>query len=293
MISKSRVTKSLFLFFLTLSLTSCLAVNKTIVKSAEEAVSVAMPQQGLQQDAAKEEEKYELNLAVVPFAEKRGDLKSYGSVYKYLIPLVPYGTIRYERPDEAKMFNLQNEFEFEMSENMLKILVSAVRGSGLFTDVTLTHTPSASKADLVLSGDIYSTLYEGKTYSYGISFLGPALWCFGLPAGSSHKKLHIGFYLKKIDTHEVLWSYNLNKEKTVIQGLYHNWGRDVNTFANLMQEGVKEAIVDLRSKLSKIPFDKLKAKSPEPVFSEESESLPAQAVPSVLPSATNTTDASK
>ncbi|MEK7578216.1 MAG: hypothetical protein AAB456_00640 [Patescibacteria group bacterium] len=296
MISKSRVTKSLLLFFLTLSLTSCLAVNKLTVKSANGDISVVTAQQNqqnIQQEISAKEQKRELNLAVVPFAEKRGNLKSYGSVYTYLIPLVPYGTIRYERPDEAKMFNVQNEFEFEMSENMLKILVSAVRGSGLFGDVTLTPTPSASKADLVLSGDIYSTLYEGKTYSYGISFLGPALWCFGLPAGSSHKKLNIGFYLKKMDTQEVLWSYNLNKEKTVIQGLYHNWGRDVNTFANLMQEGVKEAIADLRLKLSKIPFDKLKVKSPEPAVSEQSESIPAQAGPSVLPSATNTTDATK
>lgn len=297
MLSKSKVTESLAVFLLALILTSCLAVNKSTVKSDNEDVPVvtAQPnQQNLQQEVSLKEQKYELSLAVVPFAEKRGNLKNYGSVYTYLIPLAPYGTIRYERPDEAKMFNVQNEFEFEMSENMLKILVSAVRGSGLFGEVILTPTPSASRVDLVLSGDIYSTLYEGKTYSYGISFLGPALWCFGLPAGSSHKKLNIGLYLKKIDTQEVVWSYNLNKEKTVIQGLYHNWGRDVNTFANLMQEGVKEAIADLRSKFSKIPFDKLKVKSPEPVSSEQSESMPAEAGPSsALPSATNTTDASK
>ena len=135
-------------------------------------------------------------------------MKSYGSVYKYLIPLVPYGTIRYERPDQARMFNIQDEVEFNMSENLLKITVDAVKKCGLFGSVIMTPHPLESKADLILSGDIYSTLYEGKTYSYGISFLGPALWCLGLPAGSSYKKLGISLYLKKMDTGEIVWSYN-------------------------------------------------------------------------------------
>ncbi|TAN62644.1 hypothetical protein EPN16_01110 [bacterium] len=217
-----------------------------------------------------EEKDYAPILAVTPLAEKRGNLKSYGSVYKYLLPLAPYGTIRYERPDQAKMFNTPSEFEFNMSENLVKLLIDAVKKSGLFDNVILTPTPLESKADLILSGDIQSTLYEGKTYSYGLSFFGPALWCLGLPAGSSHKKLTIGLYLKKKDTGEEMWSYRINKEKTVIQGLYHNWGKDVNSFAALMEEGVKEAIVDMRLKLTAIPIDNLKAGEPEhPVSAPE------------------------
>lgn len=207
-----------------------------------------------------EEKKHKLNLAVVPFAEKRGNLKSYGSVYRYLIPLVPYGTIRYERPDQGRMFNTENEFEFNMSENLMKVIIDALKKSDLFNTVILTPTPLESKADVILSGEIYSTLYEGKTYSYGISFLGPVLWCFGLPAGSSHKKLNIMLYLKKTDSRESLWSYNLKKEKTLIQGLYHNWGKDINSFVTLMDEGTKEAIADLHVTLSKIPIEQLKYK---------------------------------
>lgn len=249
-----------FLLLIALCSAGCSAINKSAVKS----VPLIMPEQNPQANIVKKEERPRLNLAVIPFAEKRGELKSYGGVYKYLIPLVPYGTIRYERPDEAKMFNIQNEFEFNMSKNLLEILITAVRNSSLFGEVILTPTPLSSRADLILSGDIHSTLYEGKTYSYGISFLGPALWCFGLPAGSSHKRLNIELYLKKIDTGEVVWSYNLNKEKTLVQGLYNNWGKDVNSFANLMQEGVKDAIASLRSRLSQLSFDNLKAKNTEP-----------------------------
>lgn len=233
------------------------------------------------------------SLAVTPLSEKRGNLKSYGSVYKYLVPLVPYGTIRYERPDQAKMLNTPHEFEFNMSENLVKLLVEAVRKSGLFDNVILTPTPLESKADLILSGDIYSTLYEGKTYSYGLSFLGPALWCLGMPAGSSHKKLSIGLYLKKKDTGEQIWSYALNKEKTVVQGLYHNWGKDVNSFASLMEEGINEAMTDMRLKLTAVPLETLKVKLPQPALLSVPEQKPAQASeqnpPETLAATTNTT----
>lgn len=275
-----KIRKGLFLCFVSLNLVGCLAMNKSVVRDSHKPIPPIMPEQNSQANIAKKEERRALNVAVVPFAEKRGELKSYGSVYKYLIPLVPYGTIRYERPDEAKMFNIQNEFEFNMSENLLDILITAARDSSLFGEVILTPTPSSSKVDVILSGDIHSTLYEGKTYSYGISFLGPALWCFGLPAGSSHKRLSIELYLKQIDTGEVIWSYNLDKEKTIVQGLYRNWGKDVNSFASLMQEGVEEAIVSLRFRLSQPPLDNLKAKSREPSAPKQPEAVSAQIEPS-------------
>jgi hypothetical protein len=244
-----------FFIITTLLLAGCAGVKKSNIFNA----SLGPAARAAQGENPAGEKNYAPILAVTPLAEKRGNLKSYGSVYKYLLPLAPYGTIRYERPDQAKMFNTPSEFEFNMSENLVKILIDAAKKSGLFDNVILTPTPLESKADLILSGDIQSTLYEGKTYSYGLSFFGPALWCLGLPAGSSHKKLTIGLYLKKKDTGEEIWFYRINKEKTVIQGLYHNWGKDVNSFAALMDGGVKEAIADMRLKLTAIPIDNLKA----------------------------------
>ena len=256
-IKESKISVSvLFLMATVLFLAGCHTLNNP-------PIIINASHQPPAQQSVIQQEKYGLNLAVVPFAEKRGNLKSYGSVYRYLIPLVPYGTMRYERPDQAQMLNTQNEFEFNMNENLVKIIIDSARKSGLFNNIILTSTPLESKADLILSGEIYSTLYEGKTYSYGISFLGPVLWCFGLPAGSAHKKINIRLYLKKIDSTEPIWSYNLDKENTVIQGLYHNWGKDVNSFVGLMEAGSKEAIEDMRVKISGIPLEKLKVKQPD------------------------------
>lgn len=264
--------------FILLSLAFCAAgcgsLDRSIIKSPGASV-LAGPSQPAELGGPADKDR--LSLAVVPFSEKRGNLKNYGSVYSYLIPLAPYGTMRYERPDEARMFNTQNEFEFNMSENLLKILVDTVRKmTGLFKSVIVTPTPLESKADLILSGDLRSTLYEGKTYSYGISFLGPALWCLGLPAGSSHKKLGVKLFLRKADTAELIWAYDISKENTVIQGLYHNWGRNVNSFALLMEAGVREAIEDLRDKLKDIPAEKLKARPPQATQAPQDPSLPLE-----------------
>ena len=245
--------QKLFSILIVFFFTGCSTLNSS---KPLEAPLGSTAKQSLKQE--EKENKFGLTVAIVPFGEKRGDLKSYGSVYQYLIPLVPYGTMRYERPDEAKMFNTQNEFEFNMGENLLKVLFDAVKKSGFFNTIIVTPTPLESGADLILSGDIHSTLYEGKTYSYGISFVGPVLWCFGLPAGSSHKKLNITLYLKKRDTQELLWTYTINQENTVIQGLYHNWGKEVNSFVTLMNEGAKGAIADMRVKLANVPTEKLK-----------------------------------
>lgn len=269
--------RRIFFIITALLLSGCASVKKSNIFNA----SLGPAARATQGENSAAEKHYTPILAVTPLAEKRGNLKSYGSVYKYLLPLMPYGTIRYERPDQAKMFNTPSEFEFNMSENLVKLLVDAVRKSSLFDNVILTPTPLESKADLILSGDVFSTIYEGKTYSYGLSFLGPALWCLGLPAGSSYKKLTIGLYLKKRDTGELIWSYNLNKEKSVVQGLYHNWGKDVNSFAALMEEGVKEAIADMRLKLTNLSMEKLKAQEPQapapaPVPAPQPPAQPAQ-----------------
>lgn len=271
--------RRIFFIITTLLLSGCASAKKLNIFNT----SLGPAARAAQGENSAAEKKYTPILAVTPLVEKRGNLKSYGSVYKYLLPLAPYGTIRYERPDQAKMFNTPSEFEFNMSENLVKLLIDAVKKSSLFDNVILTPTPLESKADLILSGDIQSTLYEGKTYSYGLSFFGPALWCLGLPAGSSHKKLTIGLYLKKKDTGEEIWSYRINKEKTVIQGLYHNWGKDVNSFAALMEEGVKGAIADMRLKLTGIPIDDLRAGEQErPVSAPEPQSS-AQAAQPIQP----------
>jgi hypothetical protein len=69
----------------------------------------------------------------------------------------------------------------------------------------------------------------------------------------------------------------------VIQGLYHNWGKDVNSFAALMDEGAKEAIADMRLKLTATLIDNLKAGEQERPVSAPAPQPSAQATQPIQP----------
>ncbi len=195
------------------------------------------------------EPKYSLKVAVVPFEEKRSDYNSYSAFFLYLIPLVPYGTITYERPDTARMFNTVMEFEFNVMEDLAKAVATSLRRSGLFEDVFFTYGGEKSNADLIITGDVLSTLYIGKVYSYCLSVVGPALSIFGLPSGSCYNKLKLKLYLNKHKSKDSLWEYEFDKEITTIHGLYYKWGHDVKEYASLMEKGMNEAIKNLDSRL--------------------------------------------
>lgn len=195
------------------------------------------------------EPKYSLKVAVVPFEEKRNDHNSFSAAFLYLIPLVPYGTITYERPDAARMFNTVAEFEFNVTEDLAKAVTTSLKRSGLFEDVFFTYGGEKSNADLIITGDVLSTLYIGKIYSYCLSIVGPALALFGLPSGSCYNRLKLKLHLNKYKSKDSLWEYEFDKEITTVHGLYYGFGYDVKEYTSLMEQGMNEAIKDLDSKL--------------------------------------------
>lgn len=277
--------KKLLFIAISLLVTQLLAGCKTLAKPM------------LPLAAGQEKTAYEISVTVIPFTDKRIKANMYGSAYRYLIPLVPYGTIRYERPEEAKMFNCpeearmfngSSELKFNMVESLAKAVFEDLEREKIFSKVVFSPGPKEAETDLILSGDVNSTLYEGKTYSYGISFLSPILWSVGLPAGSSYNKLNLTLYLKKRDTNELIWTYVLSSEKSVMQGLYYNRGENVNNYVNLLKEEMGNTTKDLKRKLSKIPSEQLKVKVPEPppVTQEPSKQpLASQGQPQQPPSA--------
>lgn len=205
-----------------------------------------------------QEPKYNLVVAVTPFEEQRGDTNSFGGVYLYLIPLMPYGEFYYERPDAARMFNTVNQFEFNVSEDLAKAAVASLKRSGLFKDVFFTYGGEKSNADLIFTGVINSTLYKGKLYTYGLSVVGPILWFIGLPCGSSYNQMELKLAINKKDANECIWKYAFNKETILVQGLYYKMGHDVKGFTTLMEDGMNEAIKDLDNKMESLYSKDLK-----------------------------------
>lgn len=194
---------------------------------------------------------YQKKIAVVPFEDMRGDKNQYGTYFLYLIPLMPFGYAEYERPDAARMFNTIAEFDFDMSEDLAKAAAYSLRKSGLFVDAFFTFGGDKEKAQLLLEGEVFSTIYNGKIFSYGLSAYGPLLWFFGLPMGTSRNDVVLNLKLTDLISGKGIWEKNYNLTHKIVQGLYYHYGHDVKGYAYLMQEIMNDAVEDMNRKFQK------------------------------------------
>ena len=189
--------------------------------------------------------KYNFRVAVLPFEEMRENKNQAATAWIGMIPGAPYGFVNYERPDAADNFFTVRKFEFDVSEDMAKAVVSSLKRSGLFKDVFFSFGGDRENADLIIQGEVNSTLYRGRQYTYCLSFFGPVLWSIGLPAGSSNNQLDFVMDLKDRRTGKLLWKYQSRNETSVTHGYYYNWGHDVQGYAQLMQDGMNNAVQKL------------------------------------------------
>lgn len=196
-----------------------------------------------------EKPRYDKEVAVLPFEELRGDKNSSGTIWLYVIPLMPCGWCEYQRPDAARMFMSISEFDFNPHEDLAKAAVTSLQQSGLFKDAYFTYGGEKANADLLFTGQIQSTTYKGVIYSYCLSVEGPLLWLIGLPAGSSQDDLSLKFELKDAKTNEKLWEHTYSGEKKIIQGLYYRFGYDVMGYSELMENIMNDAVVDMDKSL--------------------------------------------
>ena len=192
-----------------------------------------------------EKPRYEKVVAVTPFEEMRGDKNLSSTYWLYLVPLMPFGYGEYQRPEAARMFNTIAEFDFDVTEDLAKAAATSIRRSGLFKDCYFTFGGEKSNADLLLTGEVQSTTYNGTLYTYGLSVEGPLLWFLAFPLGSSENELTIRFEMRDAITKEKIWEYSFDKRKKILQGLYYNMGHDVKGYSELMENAMNEALVDL------------------------------------------------
>lgn len=192
---------------------------------------------------------HQQKVAVTPFEEMRGDTNQAGTYALYAIPLMPFGWLKYERPDAARMFNTIRDFDFDPSEDLAKAAAYSLRKSNLFADAFFTFGGDKDKADLLFEGEVISTEYRGSVWSYGLSVFGPILWFVGFPAGRSHNDLTLHLWLTDLTTQKRLWEKSYDKTNAVVQGLYYRWGHDVRYYSPLMQEIMDDAVADIQRTL--------------------------------------------
>lgn len=193
----------------------------------------------------------ELTVAVLPFRESRPVTNRSATMWLYLIPGFPFGWVKYERPESARMFNTINEFEMELDEDFAKAAARSLDESQLFRRAYFTHGGETREADLLLQGTARHTTYRGVVITYGMSVYGPLLWFFGLPAGTSTNVMDVTLSLSDREGRE-LWSYEFSDKDGVVQGLYYNFGNDAVHFAELFAKAMNGALQNLAEDLPAI-----------------------------------------
>lgn len=186
-------------------------------------------------------------VAVPPFDDQRSDSNQSGTMFLYLIPLMPFGWVDYERPDAARAFLSVAAFDFTPSEDLPKAAAYSLRRSGLFSDAFFTFGGEKDKADYILEGQLLSSRYTGSMWTYGLSLFGPDLWFIGFPAGRSHNYLTLALQFKEAKTRKIMWEKSYALEESTTQGLYYNWGHDVRGYAYLMQQVMNDAVTGISS----------------------------------------------
>src|SRR5207245_1582610 len=120
-----------------------------------------------------------LVVAVPHFQDQRAEEnKTY--FWLCVIPLVPYCTATYHRPEAANGFQTVNSYNFRPSEDLATATTDELRQSHIFREVYTTERDSAPGSQLVLRGTIVNTDWTGTRLSYGLAGDGDALWLIGL-----------------------------------------------------------------------------------------------------------------
>jgi hypothetical protein len=121
----------------------------------------------------------------------------------------------------------------------------------LFQDAFFTFGGDKEKADYLLEGEMLSTNYKGTLWTYGLSYCGPLLWIFALPAGTSANEMIISMKLTDLSTGRPVWEKNYELNHKIVQGLYYKFGHDVKGYANLTQEIMNDAVEDMNLELQR------------------------------------------
>lgn len=185
-----------------------------------------------------------LKVAITPLSDSRGhDNTNYGPLH--LIPLVPYATRHYDRPDAANRFISAAAYNFRPSEDFARAVADEMKQNRLFEEVFLTQREHEPGVDLIVSGNITNTLYNGNIITYGLSVFGPWLWLTGLPVGTVQNTVSLTLEMDRTSDNAMVWSCEVNGDWGKTVGYYYNWASDFDGYPLILSQGLHSCMEKL------------------------------------------------
>ena len=207
-------------------------------------------------------------IAVVPFMDQRGTkyfdpmqadraaahpYGDHGSFYLGFVPLMPFGFVEKEEPENSEDFVSLGRFHFNLQNDLANAAIMSLRSSNLFAAVKRANTLEQADTDYIWRGKVTNTYYRGSMYAYCITYLlSPVLWVLGAPYGTSENELWVGFELVDRATGKVLWNYDYRGRDFIVHWIYARIGRDASLYPQLMKQAMNGALWSLSQKLPEL-----------------------------------------
>jgi hypothetical protein len=188
------------------------------------------------------------SVAVLPFEDIRKN-ENKNRVLLYLIPLFPYGWAEYETPEGQEQHITSTLWQFKPADDLARAVAQEVENARIFKETFVSNR--ASEGDYVLLGEIVSTRYEGKMFSYGFSAYAAYLWILGLPAATHSNHLELRLRLSKTPSDPPVWTQTISGGTSHTSWLYvmkPDFEYDV-----MLKEGMREALASLRAAALALP----------------------------------------
>ena len=202
------------------------------------------------------------SVAVMPFMDGRGAKYfepgqdpqgsarfsgDHGSFFLGFIPLMPFGYVEKEQPENSEDFVSLGRFHFDVQNDLAAAAMASLKSSGLFSNVTKANNAAqAANADYIWRGTVTSTFYRGRMFSYGITYcFSHILWIVGVPYGSSTNELGVKFELVDRSSGDVVWNFSYLASDYLNHWIYARVGKDVSIYPQLMKQAMNGALYKL------------------------------------------------
>jgi len=164
------------------------------------------------------------------------------------VPLMPYGTVKYNRPELAPIWKQKDVKPFNPTHDVAKAIAEELNNSGLFSQVVFSR--NAMNEELVLNGDLIVLKDDRWITCYGLTyFFGDFLWLMGAPMGGTTNDLTIKLTLVERETGKVLWSQTFSERDRKMEWLYSM--KAALRHPRLLKTEMHQAIKSLEAALSK------------------------------------------
>ena len=184
-------------------------------------------------------------VAVEHFQDQRGTENS-RYFWVCVIPLVPYCSASYKRPENANGFLTEAAYNFRPSDDLAQATAAELTQAGLFREVYVTNRTADPNAQVLIRGTIVSTGWDGSAYGYLVGPYAGVFYLLGLPIGSVQDTLSLKLELVDNSNGQVLWTHEISQSYEKTEGFYYNYAEDFG-YPQMFRDGIMPAIASLES----------------------------------------------